>query len=81
MKEVTHIRKGHLIYSVAGVLVKDCKTINMAKRECRLMQKEGVKDRWVVRVEAPARPSVKAKKVESWRKTNSREQRKALKQG
>lgn len=56
MKEVTHIRKGHLIFLASGALFKDCGSINEAKRMCRLMQKEGVKDRWVVKAEEVKRP-------------------------
>ena len=39
MKEVTHIRKGHLILTASGAPVMDCKTINAAKRQSRHMQK------------------------------------------
>lgn len=58
-KEVTHIRRGHLIYLASGALFRDCKTINAAKLESRLHQKEGVSDRWVVRVEAHKSPAAK----------------------
>jgi hypothetical protein len=52
MAELTHIRKAHLILTVKGVLVEDCKTINSAKRYSRLIQKSGA----VVREDRTARP-------------------------
>lgn len=47
MREPTMIRKGHQILSTVGVLLRDCKTINAAKRHSRELQKQGE----VIRVE------------------------------
>lgn len=69
MKEVTHIRKGHVIREVAeGGAVQTFDSINAAKRESRAIQKSGA----VVRVEphkqkfvAPklVKPAAKAKAI------------------
>jgi hypothetical protein len=67
---VTHVRKGHLIYTAAGALWKDCKTINAAKRESRDMQKSGsvIKAEEVKR----AKPKVFASRAEGRRYQQSK---------
>lgn len=62
MKEPTMIRRGHLILSVAGVVLQDCKTINGGKRKSRELQKQGE----VIRVEPhKTRPQVKVARAPS----------------